>query len=115
MVYKQKITLIKSGEKQEEKKFLGYEFSFRRGSEGMHAIQRAKSIDECTSLYDNNSYENPLKANSYVYSAFSGEEKKIDESLKSNISYIDLIDMMDFSRMDFDKFISLNAKKKNKN
>ena len=30
----------------------------------------------------------------------------------SNISYIDLIDMMDFSRMDFDKFISLNAKKK---
>lgn len=112
LVYKQKITLIKSGEKQEEKKFLGYEFSFRRGSEGIHAIQRAKSIDECTSLYDNNSYENPLKANSYVYSAFSGEEKKIDESLKSNISYIDLIDMMEFSRVDFDKFISLNAKKK---
>ena len=112
LAYKQKITLVKSGEKQEEKKFLGYEFSFRRGSEGIHAIQRAKSIDECTSLYDNNSYENLLKANSYVYSAFSGEEKKIDESLKSNISYIDLIDMMDFSRMDFDKFISLNAKKK---
>lgn len=112
LVYKQKITLIKSGEKQEEKKFLGYEFSFRRGSEGIHAIQRAKSIDECTSLYDNNSYENLLKANSYVYSAFNGEEKIIDESLKENISYMNLVDMMDFSRMDFDKFISLNAKKK---
>lgn len=112
LVYKQKITLIKSGEKQEEKKFLGYEFSSRRGSEGIHAIQRAKSIDECTSLYDNNSYENPLKANSYVYSAFNGEEKNIDESLKDNISYMNLVDMMDFSRMDFDKFISLNAKKK---
>ena len=112
LVYKQKITLIKSGEKQEEKKFLGYEFSFRRGSEGIHAIQRAKSIDEFTSLYDNNSYENLLKANSYVYSAFNGEEKIIDESLKENISYMNLVDMMDFSRMDFDKFISLNAKKK---
>ena len=112
LVYKQKITLIKSGEKQDEKKFLGYEFSFRRGSEGIHAIQRAKSIDECTSLYDNNSYENLLKANSYVYSAFNGEEKIIDESLKENISYMNLVDMMDFSRMDFDKFISLNAKKK---
>jgi type I restriction enzyme M protein len=112
LVYNQKITLVKSGEKQEEKKFLGYEFSSRRGSEGIHAIQRAKSIDECTSLYDNNSYENSLKANSYVYSAFNGEEKNIDESLKDNISYMNLVDMMDFSRMDFDKFISLNAKKK---
>ena len=112
LVYKQKLTLVKSGEKQDEKKFLGYEFSFRRGSEGIHAIQRAKSIDECTSLYDNNSYENLLKANSYVYSAFNGEEKIIDESLKENISYMNLVDMMDFSRMDFDKFISLNAKKK---
>ena len=112
LVYKQKLTLVKSGEKQDEKKFLGYEFSFRRGSEGSHAIQRAKSIDECTSLYDNNSYENLLKANSYVYSAFNGEEKIIDESLKENISYMNLVDMMDFSRMDFDKFISLNAKKK---
>lgn len=112
LAYNQKITLVKSGEKQDEKKFLGYEFSFRRGSEGIHAIQRAKSIDECTSLYDNNSYENLLKANSYVYSAFSGEEKIIDESLKENISYMNLVDMMDFSRMDFDKFISLNAKKK---
>ena len=68
--------------------------------------------NEFTSLYDNNSYENLLKANSYVYSAFNGEEKIIDESLKENISYMNLVDMMDFSRMDFDKFISLNAKKK---
>ncbi|MCT7444468.1 restriction endonuclease subunit S [Aliarcobacter cryaerophilus] len=112
LAYNQKITLVKSGEKQDEKKFLGYEFSFRRGSEGIHAIQRAKSIDECTSLYDNNSYENLLKANSYVYSAFSGEEKSIDKSLKSNISYMNLVDMMEFSRVDFDKFISVNAKKK---
>ncbi|MBU1657694.1 restriction endonuclease subunit S [bacterium] len=112
LAYPQKVTVVKTGEKQEEKKFLGYEFSNRRGSEGIHAIARSKSIDECTSLYDENSYTNSLKANSYIYGAFNGEEKEIDESLKENISYIDLVDMMSFDRINFEKTISLNAKKK---
>ena len=112
LAYNQKVTLVKTGEKQQEKKFLGYEFSNRRGSEGIHPIQRGKSIDECTSLYDDSSYTNELKANSYIYAAFEGKEKEINESLKENISYIDLIDMMSFDRTLFEKNISLNAKKK---
>ncbi len=110
--YKQKITVVKSGEKKEEKRFLGYEFSSRRGSEGIHPIQRGKTIDECTSLYDELSYTNSLKANSYIYSAFNGEFKTIDESLKQNVAYIDLVDMMTYDRVDFEKNISLNIKKK---
>lgn len=98
--------------KEEEKKFLGYEFSYRRGNEGIHPIQKGKSIDKCTSLYDNNSYKNLEKVNSYIYSAFNGEEKKIDEKFKNNLSYINLVDMMVFDRVYFDKFISTNAKKK---
>lgn len=112
MAYTQKVTVVKTGEKKEEKRFLGYEFSNRRGSEGIHPIQRGKTIDECTSLYDENSYENSLKANSYIYSAFDGEFKKIDENLKDNIFYVDLVDMMSFDRVDFEKNISLNVKKK---
>jgi len=112
LAYNQKVTLVKTGEKQQEKKFLGYEFSNRRGSEGIHPIQRGKTIDECTSLYDDSSYTNELKANSYIYAAFEGKEKEINESLKENISYIDLIDMMSFDRTLFEKNISLNAKKK---
>jgi len=112
LAYKQKVTVVKTGEKQQEKKFLGYEFSNRRGSEGIHAIARSKSIDECTSLYDENSYVNNLKANSYIYSAFNGQIKEIDESLKENILYMDLVDMMSFDRAGFEKNISLNAKKK---
>jgi len=112
MVYSQKVTVVKTGEKKEEKSFLGYEFSNRRGSEGIHPIQRGKSIDECTSLYDENSYTNEQKANSYIYSAFDGRYKEIDESLKDNVSYINLIDMMIFDRVDFYKSISLNVKKK---
>lgn len=112
MAYSQKITLVKTGEKKDEKRFLGYEFSARRGREGIHPIQRGKSIDECTSLYDENSYENNLKANNYIYNAFKGEFKEIDESLKNNISYVDLVDIMTFDRVDFEKSISLSAKKK---
>ena len=112
MAYKQKITLVKTGIKKEEKRFLGYEFSSRRGSEGIHPVERGKSIDECTSLYDESSYKNTLKANSYIYSAFDGKMNDIDESLKKNISYVDLVDMMTFDRVDFEKNISLNIKKK---
>ncbi len=112
LAYPQQVTLIKTGEKKQEKKFLGYEFSNRRGSEGIHPTKRGKSIDECTSLYDNDSYENDLKANAYVYSAFNGEFKEIDESLKNNISYVDLVDMMTFDRVGFEKNISLSVKKK---
>ncbi|MFT5835741.1 MAG: type I restriction enzyme M protein [Sulfurimonas sp.] len=110
--YSQKITLVKTGEKKSEKKFLGYEFSSRRGSEGIHPIQRSKTIDECTSLYDEISYSNSLKVNSYIYSAFNGEFNTIDESLKDNISYVDLVDMMTFDRVDFEKNISLSIKKR---
>lgn len=112
LVYPQKITLIKTGDKKEEKKFLGYEFSYRRGSEGIHSMQRGKSIDECTSLYDETSYENLSKANSYIYAAFKGESKPIDTAMKKNISYSDLVDMMTFDRVEFEKDISLSVKKK---
>ncbi len=112
IAYPQKVTVVKTGGKKEEKKFLGYEFSNRRGSEGIHPTQRGKSIDECTSLYDENTYNNDLKANAYIHAAFNGELKEIEESLKNNVSYVNLVDMMTFDRVDFEKNISLSIKKK---
>ena len=110
----QKIVLVKTGDKKEEKRFLGYEFSNRRGSEGIHPIQRSKSIDECTQLYDANNWENPEKASTYIYKAFA--ENKFDlaipENLKKNVSYQNLVDLMTFDRSDFEKNISLAVKKK---
>ena len=113
LAYNQKIILTKSGQKKEEKRFLGYEFSNRRGYEGIHSIQRGKSIDECTKMYDFENQENETKASSYVYKAFLGnKDQKIDETLKKNIFDINLIDMMTFDRIDFEKNISLTVKKK---
>ncbi len=113
ITYPQKLVLIKTGEKDAEKRFLGYEFSNRRGSEGIHPMQRSKSIDECTQLYDADSFSNPEKASTYIYKAFNNEfDLEIAENLKSNISYQNLVDMLTFDRVDFEKNISLSVKKK---
>lgn len=113
LAYPQKLVLVKTGEKNDEKQFLGYEFSNRRGSEGIHAIQRSKSIDECTQLYDADSVINPEKASTYIYKAFKGEfDLELPENLQQNISYHNLVDMLTLDRVDFEKTISLSAKKK---
>lgn len=113
LAYSQKVVIVKSGEKDVEKRFLGYEFSNRRGNEGIHAIQKGKNIDECTQLFDTNSYDNPEKASSYVYRAFKGDyTSPIAEGMQSHISRVSLIDMLTFDRPIFEKGINLNSKKK---
>ncbi len=113
LAFPQKLVVLKTGNKNQEKAFLGYEFSNRRGSAGIHPIQRSKSIDECTQLYDTATFENPEKASTYIYKAFNNEfDLELPESLKQNISYHKLIDMLTFDRVDFEKSISLSVKKK---
>jgi restriction endonuclease S subunit len=110
--YQQRIVLIKTGEKTAEKKFLGYEFSNRRGSEGIHPIQRGKTIEECTCLFDEKQFDNPEKASTYIYKAFSGDyEYPVHNNLKENISHVHLVDMLVFDRAGFEKNISLSVKK----
>ena len=113
LAYPQKVVIVKSGEKDVEKRFLGYEFSNRRGNEGIHAIQRGKNIDECTKLFDANSYDNPEKASTYVYKAFKGDHSlPIAGNMQQHISRALLIDMLTFDRDVFEKSISITAKKR---
>ena len=113
LAYSQKVVLVKSGEKKIEKAFLGYEFSNRRGSEGIHPIQRGKPIDECTKLFDPQKLDNPTKASTYILDAFENNfEREIDEELKNHISRVDLVDMMIWDRNSCEKNISLSVKKK---
>lgn len=113
LTYNQKTVLVKTGSKDTEKQFLGYEFSNRRGSEGIHPIQRNKTIDECTSLFDAEIFNNPKKASTYIYQAFNNDFKTpIDETLSNNITRVDLVDLLTFDRVEFEKSITLNSKKK---
>jgi len=113
IVYPQKVVLVKSGEKDAEKRFLGYEFSNRRGSEGIHPIQRGKNIEDCTQLFDADIFDNPTKASTYIYKAFAGDyDFDINEAMQNNVSRHNLVDMMTFDRVEFEKNISLSVKKK---
>lgn len=113
IAYPQKVVLVKSGEKDAEKRFLGYEFSNRRGSEGIHPIQRGKNIEDCTQLFDAEVFDNPIKASTYIYKAFAGNyDFAIDEAMQNNVSRHNLVDMMTFDRVEFEKNISLSVKKK---
>jgi type I restriction enzyme M protein len=113
LAYPQQIVLVKTGDKNEEKAFLGYEFSNRRGSEGIHPMQRGKTIDQCTKLFDPETFENPEKASTYIYHAFQGiHNTPIAESLQENITRHRLVNMLTFDRVEFEKGISLALKKK---
>ncbi|MFV8332113.1 restriction endonuclease subunit S [Flavobacterium sp. GSP14] len=113
IAYPQKVVLVKSGEKDAEKRFLGYEFSNRRGSEGIHPMQRGKNIEDCTQMFDAEVFDNPTKASTYIYKAFAGDyDFDIDQAMQNNVSRHNLVDMLTFDRVEFEKNISLSVKKK---
>ncbi|MDF9407503.1 restriction endonuclease subunit S [Pelotomaculum isophthalicicum JI] len=105
LTYSQNIVLVKTGKKQKEKEFLGYEFSERRGHEGM------KRLPGGTKLYDESGdLLNPQKANSYIYNAFLGKEVDIDESLSQNVSYGRMSGFIDYGTGKFDRVVNLNKR-----
>ncbi len=112
LTYPQKVVLVKAGEKQAEKDFLGYEFSNRRGHEG---IKQFRDADNCptTKLYDENNNMNTKKVNSYIYRAYLNQDiLEIDSQLKEHIQLASLYEMIDFGKTWFDVSISLISKKK---
>jgi type I restriction enzyme M protein len=106
LCYSQKLVLVDVREKQEEKDFIGYEFSNRRGHEGIK-MYRNKTGELTTSLYDEQGLSEK-KVNSYIYNRFIRQEKDIDPILSNNVSYVDLISLMKFNQFDFDKSINLS-------
>jgi len=117
LTYNQKTIIVNSGKgNNEEKQFLGYYFSKTRGKEGLYPTNGRSTIEECTKLYNDKSFEDKTKVSSYIYKAFTLKDNEnypeIDESLKNNIFRVRLVDMLTFDRPNFDKSISLNPKKK---
>jgi type I restriction enzyme M protein len=80
---------------------LGYEWSKRRGHEGMKAIGDGK-------LVDINDYNNPQKVNSYIRKNFLQQSiDSVDEAIADHVSQAELINMLEFDRFDFNKRIDL--------
>lgn len=106
LTYDQEVVVVKTGKKQEEKEFLGYEFSERRGHEGL------KWLPNGTKLYNENDSLDKTKANSYIYNAFNGNKVTVDESLEKNVSYKHMSGLFEYGTSKFDKRVNLNRKTK---
>ena len=90
---------------RERKQFLGYEWSGRKGSEGIKYEGGETVNDIVTPLFDPKDPDNIAKINTTIKRNFSGE---ITNPLPEHCHYAKLTDMLNFSRVDFDKIISLN-------
>lgn len=118
LIFPQNILLVKTisteskDKNKDEKDFLGYEFSNRRGSEGIK-LYKDKEGNFLSKLYDPINNLNPEKANYYIYNQFLGKTNlRIPNELSNNIGYVNLIDLMNFERVEFTKSISTNLVKK---
>lgn len=127
------VVIVKSpSATNETKKFLGYEWGGRKGSEGIKyltsvAIQIEDENDDeeldsddirvlenlqglkyiNTPLYNPQNSNDPNKINTIIKDNFEGKKTPIPEGLKEFVSRARLIDMLDFSRVSFNKAISL--------
>ena len=114
----QPVVVVKSPTKTAEtKKFLGYEWSNRKGSEGIkylgaiiedddNDISANKGIQQIqTPLFDPQDLANEEKINTVIRKNYLGEDLEVTDELSEFVDSYQLVDMLDFKRVDFDKAI----------
>ena len=89
---------------KEQKKFLGYEWSNRKGDEGLKELHSPY----LSPLFERDNPQNENKLAYLIRQAFLEISNPIPQDLSSYAFKAKLIDMLDFSKVDFNKAISLN-------
>lgn len=111
----QKVLIVKSpSSNKEQKKFLGYEWSGAKGSEGIKYHGGSTVNDIITPLFNPKNTQDKNKVNYLIEQNFLGKEPNdLSEfsEYKDLISYANVQDILDFSRTDFNKGFSLTPKK----
>jgi type I restriction enzyme M protein len=104
----QQTVIVKTGNTNDlQKEFLGYEFLGKKGQEGIRINNYGGK------LFDTENYLNPQKANSYIRKYITeGFVPKISEVQKEHTSTYQLVDLLDFEKIEFDKIIKTVAAKK---
>lgn len=93
-----------------QKQFLGYQWSSAKGNEGIQ-ISKDANGHHITPLYDETDRNNTAKLNRYVADNFDGTLAAIPSSLSDYASTTRLVDMLDFSRVTFEKQIAITTKR----
>ena len=108
----QKVLIVKSPtDNREQKQFLGYEWSGSKGSEGIKYNGGDTVYDINTPMFDPTNPQNSFKINYYIQQNFQGIPLSIPDDLQPYISLARLEDLLDFSRKDFNKTLSLSVSK----
>ena len=92
---------------KERKQFLGYEWSSAKGREGIKYVGGETVNDIITPLFDPKDPDNIGKTNTAIKRNYIGE---ITDLLPDHCHYANLTDILDFTRIKFNKTISLNPK-----
>lgn len=112
---------------RKEQEFLGYEWSDRKGSEGIHYLNTGKIEDSsqddeeadddtinqilgvddiCTPLFNPRDFNDESKINMFIRNMFEGKDTlEIPEELEEYVKLYSLADLMTFSNVEFDKVI----------
>ncbi|ECZ1975316.1 N-6 DNA methylase [Campylobacter coli] len=103
----QEVLIIKSpSDIKEQKKFLGYEWSNRKGDEGLKELHEPY----LSPLFERDNPQNETKLNTLIYKSFLNTLDVIPQELQIYATKARLVDMMDFEKVEFNKAISLNPK-----
>lgn len=118
----QSVIVVKSPTKTADtKKFLGYEWSNRKGSEGIkylgavvedddNEIAANKGVQQIqTPLFDPHNLFNDEKINTLIRKNYLGEDVDVPEDLCDFIDVYNLQDMIEFTRVELDKAIKTNV------
>lgn len=91
------------------KQFLGYDWSSAKGDEGIKLIKDAHGR-HLTPLYDETNRDNTTKLNNLIAANFNGTFGDIPENLQGVAKRSTLVEMLEFSRVAFEKQINLTPK-----
>lgn len=128
----QEVVCVKSPEKKAIKEFLGYEWSDTKGNEGIKyinvqakksdddgeeaddTIAQIKGIDGIQSpLFNPKDFDDSTKINTIIRANFEDKSVTVPAELSEFVKTVRLVDMVDFSRVSFDKAIKTSVQGEN--
>ena len=106
LVYKQTTVIITAPyDNKEQKEFLGYDWSNRKGNEGIQIIAPGGK------LYDDSDRSADHTLASVIKSSFNGSTPSFEEDIQSYAYIVNTKDMLDYSRVNFNKALRTSVKK----
>ena len=107
LIYNQKTVVISAPtDNNEQKKFLGYDWSNRKGAEGIQINQPGGKLFNDCNRYADNTLAAALR------SSFSETNILLSEDLENYYAVLRTQDMIDFNRVSFNKLFNVSVNKK---